>query len=145
MHETPGVESISLQELISRIISGVNLEVVGYEGEAVIVSKVRGIVKGEFSREELGEIAKRRPRGRATKRQLMLAAEIARRLGEARKPFKVVFGPREVTIRAGAGFLRIYKGEVRVAGFRSLEEDPLPLIIDLLRQYGEVRLLRPLK
>jgi hypothetical protein len=68
-----------------------------------------------------------------------------KRLGEAKRQFKIVFGPKEVTIRAGGGFIRVSEEDVRLAGYKGLEEDPLPLIIDVLRGYGEVKLLRPLR
>jgi hypothetical protein len=70
---------------------------------------------------------------------------VARRLGEAKKLFKVVFGPKEVTIRAGNGFMRVVEDGVKLAGYKSLEEDPIPLVLDVLRSYGEVKLLKPLR
>lgn len=139
------VERVSLQEVISRIKNGENLEVLGYEGDVVLIDKVKGIVKGEFSQEELSELKKRKPRGKPTKEQLELAAEVAKLLGEAKKVFKIVCGPREVTIRVGTGFIRVVDDGVKLAGYRSLEDDPLPLIINTLRKYGNVKLLRPLK
>ncbi|MCY0891465.1 MULTISPECIES: hypothetical protein [Pyrobaculum] len=135
----------TLQEVVERVRSGENIEVIGYEGDAAIVEKVKGVVKGEFAQEELSELKKRKPRGKPTKEQLELAARVARRLGEAKKPFKVIFGPKEVTIRTGGGFIRVTEDAVKLAGYGSLEEDPIPLVIDILREYGEVKLLRPLK
>lgn len=82
-----------IDEVISRIRNGENLEVIGYEGDMAVVEKVKGIVKGEFAKEELSELKKRRPRGGPTEEQLELAAEVAKRLAEARKMFKVIFWP----------------------------------------------------
>ncbi len=138
------MERISLSALVERIKAGENLEVGGYEGEYALVDRVRGIVKGDISAEELSDLKKRRPRGGPAKKQLEAAGEIARRLAENKITFKVVFGPREATIRVGRGFIRLVDG-VRIAGFSSLDEEPLPLIIDVLEKYGDVKLLKPLK
>jgi hypothetical protein len=138
------VEKVSLSELVARVRNGENLEVVGYEDDAALIEKPKGVVKGDFTQEDLSELKKRKPRGKPTKDQLELAAEVARRLGEAKKLFKVVFGPKEVTIRAGNGFMRVVEDGVKLAGYRSLEEDPIPLVLDVLRSYGEVKLLRRL-
>jgi hypothetical protein len=139
------VEKVSLSELVARVRNGENLEVVGYEDDAALIEKPKGVVKGDFTQEDLSELKKRKPRGKPTEDQLELAAEVARRLGEAKKLFKVVFGPKEVTIRAGNGFMRVVEDGVKLAGYKSLEEDPIPLVLDVLRSYGEVKLLRPLR
>jgi len=139
------VEKVSLSELVARVRNGENLEVVGYEDDAALIEKPKGVVKGDFTQEDLSELKKRKPRGKPTKDQLELAAEVARRLGEAKKLFKVVFGPKEVTIRAGNGFMHVVEDGVKLAGYKSLEEDPIPLVIDVLRSYGEVKLLKPLR
>jgi hypothetical protein len=138
------VEKVSLSELVARVRNGENLEVVGYEDDVALIEKPKGVVKGDFTQEDLSELKKRKPRGKPTKDQLELAAEVARRLGEAKRLFKVVFGPKEVTIRAGNGFMRVVEDGVKLAGYKSLEEDPIPLVIDVLRSYGEVKLLRRL-
>jgi len=139
------VEKVSLSELVARVRNGENLEVVGYEDDAALIEKPKGVVKGDFTQEDLSELKKRKPRGKPTKDQLELAAEVAKRLGEARRLFKVVFGPKEVTIRAGNGFMRVVEDGVKLAGYKSLEEDPIPLVLDVLRSYGEVKLLKPLR
>lgn len=139
------MEKVSLSELVARVRNGENLEVVGYEDDAALIEKPKGVVKGDFTQEDLSELKKRKPRGKPTKDQLELAAEVARRLGEAKKLFKVVFGPKEVTIRAGNGFMRVVEDGVKLAGYKSLEEDPIPLVLDVLRSYGEVKLLKPLR
>ncbi|MCI4447495.1 MAG: hypothetical protein JHC20_06260 [Pyrobaculum sp.] len=139
------MEKVSLSELVARVRNGENLEVVGYEDDVALIEKPKGVVKGDFTQEDLSELKKRKPRGKPTKDQLELAAEVARRLGEARRLFKVVFGPKEVTIRAGNGFMRVVEDSVKLAGYKNLEEDPIPLVIDVLKNYGEVKLLRPLR
>ncbi|MGB9704186.1 MAG: hypothetical protein ACPL3C_01960 [Pyrobaculum sp.] len=139
------VDRVPLSEVVARVGRGENLEVVGYEGDAAVVDKVKGVVKGDFSSEDLGELKKRKPRGRPTKQQLELAAVVAQRLVEARKPFKVIFGPKEVTIRSGGGFIRVSEDSVKLAGYKSLDDDPIPLVLDVLKKYGEVKLLKPLK
>jgi len=139
------VEKVSLPDLVARVRKGENVEVVGYEGDVVFVERPKGVVKGDFAQEELSELRKRKPRGKPTEEQLELAAEVAKRLGEAKKLFKIIFGPKEATIRTATGFIRVVEDGVKLAGFKSLEEDPIPLVIDVLRNYGEVRLLKPLK
>lgn len=139
------MEKVSIEELVRRVKGGENVEVLGYEGDRVVVDKVKGIVRGEFSSEDLSELKKRKPRGKPTREQLELAGEVARRLCEARLQFKIIHGPKEVTIRAGGGFMRIVEEGVKLAGYKSLEEEPIPLVIDILRKYGEVKLLKPLK
>jgi len=141
----PDVEKVSLPGLVARVRNGENVEVVGYEGDAALVERPRGVVKGDFAQEELSELKKRRPRGKPTEEQLELAAEVAKRLGEAKKLFKIIFGPKEVTIRTGNGFIRVVEDGVKLAGFKSLEEDPIPLVLDVLRSYGKIKLLKPLK
>jgi hypothetical protein len=138
------VEKVSLPDLVARVKNGENVEVVGYEGDVVFVERPKGVVKGDFAQEELSELKKRKPRGKPTKEQLELAAEVAKRLGEAKKLFKIIFGPKEATIRTGNGFIRVVEDGVKLAGFKSLEEDPIPLVIDVLRSYGEVKFLRRL-
>ncbi|MFB6490264.1 MAG: hypothetical protein TU35_003280 [Thermoproteus sp. AZ2] len=139
------MDKLDINALVDRLRAGENLEVKGYEGDLILVDKVKGIVKGEVAREELSELKKRRPRGGPTKKQLETVAEAARVLAENKLLFKVVFGPKEATIRLEKGFIRLTEEDVRVAGFSSLEETPLPLIMPALRKYGEVKLLRPLR
>lgn len=138
------MEKVAISTLVERIKAGESLEVGGYEGEYALVDKVKGIVKGDISPEELSEFKKRRPRGGPTKKQLETAGELAERLAENKIAFKIIFGPKEATIRVGKGFIRLVE-DVRIAGFSSLEENPLPLLLDALRKYGEIKLLRPLK
>jgi len=139
------VEKISPQEVVNRLKNGENIEILGYDGDLVIVDKVKGVVKGEFTQEDLSELKKRKPRGKPTEEQLRLAAELGMRLIEKKRMFKVIFGPREVTVRTGNGFIRITEKDVRLAGYKNLEEDPVNFLIDVLRRYGEVKLLKPLK
>ena len=139
------VEKISPQEVVNRLKNGENIEILGYDGDLVIVDKVKGVVKGEFTQEDLSELKKRKPRGKPTEEQLRLAAELGMRLIEKKRMFKVIFGPREVTVRTGNGFIRITEKDVRLAGYKNLEEDPVSFLIDVLRRYGEVKLLKPLK
>lgn len=139
------VEKISPQEVVNRLKNGENIEILGYDGDLVIVDKVKGVMKGEFTQEDLSELKKRKPRGKPTEEQLRLAAELGMRLIEKKRMFKVIFGPREVTVRTGNGFIRITEKDVRLAGYKNLEEDPVNFLIDVLRRYGEVKLLKPLK
>ena len=137
-------EEVTVEEFINRVMEGNNLEVVDYKGDYVIIDSVRGIVKGEVG--DLGELKKRRPRGGPTKRQVELMAAIARALAKSRIKFKVVFGPREATVRFDEDrYVRITENDSRVVGFNSSSEEPLSIIYGELSGYGKVLFLKPLK
>ncbi len=59
-------DRIYLEELLGRLDAVNNIEVIGYDqdGGAARVTKVKGIIKGELNEKELGELKKRRPRGK---------------------------------------------------------------------------------
>jgi hypothetical protein len=84
-YNSPDVEKVSLPDLIAKVRRGENVEVVGYEGDVVLLSKPKGVVKGEFTQEDLSELKKRRPRGKPTEEQLELAAEVAKAAGRGQE------------------------------------------------------------
>ncbi len=139
------MEKHTVGDVVAKVKNGENIEVLGYDGDFVIVDKVRGIVKGDFASEDLSELKKRKPRAKPKKEQLILAGEVVERLCLAKRQFKIVFGPGEVTIRTGGGFMRVVEGGVKLAGYKTLDDDPIPLLIDLFKKYGEVKLLKVLK
>ncbi len=138
------VEEVTVEELVNRIMEGNNLEVVDYRGDSVLIDSVKGIVKGDVG--DLGELKKRRPRGGPTKRQVELTAAVARALAKSRVKFKVIFGPREATIRFDEDrYVRVTENDSRVVGFNSSSEEPLSIIYNELSSYGKVLFLKPLK
>ncbi|ABW01248.1 hypothetical protein [Caldivirga maquilingensis] len=138
------VEEVTVEELINRVMEGNNLEIIDYRGDLIVVDSVKGIVKGDVG--DLGELKKRRPRGGPTKRQVELIAAIVRALVKSRVKFKVVFGPREATVRFDEDrYVRVTESDSRVVGFNSSSEEPLSIIYGELSGYGKVLFLKPLK
>ncbi|WP_069808006.1 hypothetical protein [Vulcanisaeta thermophila] len=137
--------TVSLNELIDMVHSIKNFEVLDYQDDSIVVDDVKGIVKIKdgISKEELGELRKRRPRGKPTNRQLEVTEQVVNRLVSGRVKFKVVFGPREVTIRFDLDhYVRITDKDVRVVGFTSKDEGALGLISNVLEGYGPLVFLR---
>ncbi len=138
------MEKVDINGLLSRLEELRNIEVLDYADDGIYIDKVKGIVKGQVDGEELSDLKKRRPRARPTPRQVSLVREVADTLARNRVRFKVIFGPKEVTIRMGDAFIRIYERDVRIAGFTDSSAPPLNLIIDKLGSYGPIRFLKPL-
>lgn len=135
---------VTLSQLVDEVKAGHNIEVVDFKGDLIVVDEVKGIVKGDVG--DIGELKKRRPRGGPTGRQLELASEVARRLAENRVKFKIVYGPREVTIRFDLDrYVRVTEEDSRVVGFTRPDEEPLKYIYSQLEGYGKVKFLKPLK
>ncbi|MFP3157237.1 MAG: hypothetical protein RXO25_02315 [Caldivirga sp.] len=137
-------EEVTVEELVNRVAEGLNVEVVDYRGDLVVVDSVKGIVKGDVG--DLSELKKRRPKGGPTKRQIELAMAVAKLLAGSRVRFKIIFGPREVTIRFSEDkYVRVTENDSRVVGFNSANEEPLSIIHGELGRYGKVLFLKPLK
>lgn len=140
------MSTVSIEDILKKIENLENFEVIEYREDGIVVDKVKGIVKGEFSKEDLSELRKRKPRGKPTKEQVELTKEIARRLVNSKVKFKVIFGSKEVTIRFDLDhYLRITDEGTRIVGYNSIDEHPINQIRDLLEKYGEVKILRPVK
>ncbi|GGP20404.1 hypothetical protein GCM10007981_08340 [Thermocladium modestius] len=139
-------DRIYLEELLGRLDAVNNIEVIGYDQDgAARVTKVKGIIKGELNEKELGELKKRRPRGKPTPKQVKTVKDLASILYNNKVKFKVVFGSKEATIRFDQGYIRLTEEDARIAGFKSENDFPLPLIKDELNKYGKVLFLKPLK
>jgi hypothetical protein len=64
----------------------------------------------------------------------------------SRVRFKIIFGPREMTIRFSEDkYVRVTENDSRVVGFNSANEEPLSIIHGELSRYGKVLFLKPLK
>ncbi len=138
------MEKVDVAGLLGKLEQQQNVEVLEYGDDGIYIDKVRGIVKGQVGGEELSDLKKRRPRAKSTPKQIALVKEVADVLARNKVKFKVIFGPKEVTIRIGDAFIRVYERDVRVAGFPDPNASPLNLIMDKLSRYGPVRFLRPL-
>jgi len=140
------IEDIGLEELLNRLSNINNIEILGYtQGGLAKVTKVKGIIKGELNEKELGELKKRRPRGKPTPKQVNTVKSVAKLLFDNRVKFKVVFGSKEAAIRFEQGYVRLTESDVRIAGFNNENDPPLPLILSELSRYGKVLFLKPLK
>ncbi|MFB6471023.1 MAG: hypothetical protein TU36_007330 [Vulcanisaeta sp. AZ3] len=140
--------NVSLDELINIINNAENFEVVDYQGDSVVIDEVKGIIKikEEDVKKELGELRKMRPRGKPTPKQLSITADVVKRLVENKVRFKVVFGPKEVTIRFDLDhYVRLNDKDVRVVGFSSRDEGYLGLIADVLEKYKPLVFLKRIK
>lgn len=143
---TEDIENIGLEELLNRLSNINNVEILDYTQDGLAkVTKVKGIIKGELNEKELGELKKRRPRGKPTPKQVNTVKGVAKLLYDNRVKFKVVFGSKEATIRFEQGYVRLTESDVRIAGFNSENDQPLPLILGELSKYGKVLFLKPLK
>ena len=75
-----------------------------------------------------------------------LILNISRKLVDHGVEFKVLLWPKVVEIRFDLDyFISVYEGEVKIAGFISSEEKPLSYIFDILKNYGKIVFLKPLK
>ena len=111
------------------------------------VSPYRGIREGSIEEKEVRKVVRRRRgRKRLSKRLIDLCLKIARKLVDEKVKFNMIFGREEVTISFDLDhFIRLYKDRVLIAGFNNFNEKPVSLIYDFLKEYGEVKILRPLK
>jgi len=110
------------------------------------ISPYRGIRKGTIEEKEIRKVVRRRRRKKLPKRLIDLCLKIARRLMDEKIKFNMIFGREEVTISFDLDhFVRLYKDRILIAGFNNLNERPISLIYEFLKEYGEVKILRPLK
>jgi len=139
------MREITLEELMSIIDSGRNFQVLDYSQGSILIDDVRGIVRlseGEV-KEELSVIKKRGLRGKPTKEQIEVTKRVVMKLVENGIKFKVVFGPKEVTIRFDLDhYIRLTDEDVRVVGFKDKSEGVLGTIAHILEEYGRLRILR---
>lgn len=136
---------VTLEELLRIVDSGGNFQVIDYSGSHIVIDEVRGIVKvsDEEIKGELAEIRKRRPRGKPTREQIGVTKDIVTKLVEGRVRFKVIFGPREVTIRFDLDhYIRLTEDDVRIVGFRDRNDGVLRDIASILEKYGPLKMLR---
>lgn len=115
------------------------------EGGDVKVSEAKGVSKASISLKEIRGVKKGRIKSPSSKIK-NLVMRLASRLVEAKRNFKVTFGQGDFVLRFDLDhYIRVDSSSSSVVGFKSLEEDPVSIIADILKEHGEVRILRPLK
>jgi hypothetical protein len=134
----------SWDEILSFVNQGRSFEVL-CEGDQVKVFEVKGVSKTSINLKEIKGVRKGKPKPPSAKlRDIVM--RLVSRLVEARKSFKVTFGQGDFTLRFDLDhYVRVDSTSSSVVGFKSLGEDPLNIIADILEEHGEVRILKPLK
>jgi len=134
-----------LEALLNQVKSLVNLEVVGYEQGEPVFKKYEGVVKGEVDKEELGMAKKYKPRSKPSQTQISVATEVITEFVKKGLIFKVLFEGRDIVIKLSNGFIKLTGDGAKVAGFSSLDEEPIKSVTHLLKRLGKVTLLKALK
>ena len=134
-----------LGALIEHIRAMTSIEVIGYDGGEPVFKRYEGIVKGEINKEEIGIAKKYKPRSKPSKDQIEVVETIARYLASRQILFKVLFEGKEVVVKLGNGFIRLTSDGAKVAGFSSLDDEPIRGMVDHLKRLGKVTLLKTLK
>ena len=131
-------------EILNFVSQGKGFEV-RCEGGEIKVSEAKGISRASIDLREIKGV--RKGRGKPPSAKLRnLVVKLASRLVEAGRSFKVTFGQGDFTLRFDLDhYVRVDSTSSNVVGFKSLEEDPIKIIADILEEHGKVRVLRPLK
>jgi len=131
-------------EILNFVSQGKGFEV-RCEGSEIKVSEAKGISRASIDLREIKGV--RKGRGKPPSAKLRnLVVKLASRLVEAGRSFKVTFGQGDFTLRFDLDhYVRVDSTSSNVVGFKSLEEDPIKIIADILEEHGKVRVLRPLK
>lgn len=131
-------------EILSLLNQGKGFEV-HREGNIIRVSEAKGISKAFIDMKEIKGVRKGRVRPPSA-RMRDLIVKLASRLVEAGKDFKVTLGQGDFTLRFDLDhYVRVDSNSSSVVGFTSLEDETIRLIADLLKEHGEVKVLKPLK
>ena len=134
-----------LSPLLDQIRSLINLEVVGYEQGEPVFRKYEGVVKGEINREELGMAKRYKPRSKPSQIQINVAVEVVTELVKRMIIFKVLFEGKDIIIKLNNGFIKLTSDGVKIAGFSSLDEEPIKSIVNSLKRLGKITILKVLK
>ena len=131
-------------EILNFVSQGKGFEVRCECGE-IKISEAKGISRTSINLREIKGV--RKGRGKPPSAKLRdLVVKLASRLVEAGRSFKVTFGQGDFTLRFDLDhYVRVDSTSSNVVGFKSLDEDPIKIIADILEEHGEVRVLRPLK
>jgi len=118
---------------------------VDYENGNVKISEAKGISKGSVNLKEIKGVRKGKVKPPSAKlRDLII--ELSSKLIETGKKFKVTLGQGDFTLRFDLDhYVRVDSKSSSVVGFKSLDEEPINVIADILEDHGEVKILKPLK
>jgi len=137
------VKTEIISEIEKRLNENKGFEIV-YEDNRPTIRDVKGITKSKISKKEIKGIRRKKTKLKKDIKELIL--NISRKLVDHGVEFKVLLWPKVVEIRFDLDyFISVYEGEVKIAGFISSEEKPLSYIFDILKNYGKIVFLKPLK
>ncbi|MEM0217194.1 MAG: hypothetical protein QXM73_00370 [Candidatus Nezhaarchaeales archaeon] len=133
------------EEILSFLDQGKGFEVI-CEGGEVKVSEAKGIPsKAPIDLKGIKGVRKSKVKPPSAKlRDLII--KLTSRLIEAGKNFKVTLGQGDFILRFDLDhYIRVDAKSSSIVGFNSLEDETIKIVADLLREHGEVRILKPLK
>ncbi|RLF04913.1 MAG: hypothetical protein DRJ60_06430 [Thermoprotei archaeon] len=132
------------KEILNLLSQGKGFEV-DYENGNVKISEAKGISKGSVNLKEIKGVRKGKVKPPSAKlRDLII--ELSSKLIETGKKFKVTLGQGDFTLRFDLDhYVRVDSKSSSVVGFKSLDEEPINVIADILEDHGEVKILKPLK
>ena len=141
---------LKFEELINKIRNLESFEVIGYSNNEILVSGVKGIIKIDLKDEEakrmLGELKRRRPRGKPSQKQLQTLQNIVKLLVDNKVKFKVVFESKDIVIRFDLDhYVRLTDKDVRIVGFKDENDGILKIIYPELIKHGSITFLKPVK
>ena len=144
------VSEVTLNDIIQKIRNLENFEIIDYKNDKILITKVKGIIKISSSDEEfkksISELRKRKPRGKPTKNQLTTLEKIVEILIKNKIKFKVVFEAKEIVVRFDLDhYIRLTDKDVRIVGFKDVNDGTLSLISNVLSNYGTLIFLKPIR
>lgn len=132
------------EEILNLLSQGKGFEV-RCEGGAIKVFEAKGISKTSIDMKEIKGVRKGKVRPPSAKLRDLIV-ELASRLVETGKSFKVTLGQGDFTLRFDLDhYVRVDSNSSSVVGFSTLEDETIRPIAGLLKEHGEVRILKPLK
>ncbi|MHC1627670.1 MAG: hypothetical protein ACXQTI_02405 [Candidatus Nezhaarchaeales archaeon] len=131
-------------EILNLLGQGKGFEV-DYKNGNVKISEAKGISKGSVNLKEIKGVRKGKVKPPSAKLRDLIV-ELSSKLIEAGKKFKVTLGQGDFTLRFDLDhYVRVDSKSSSVVGFKSLDEEPINVIADILEDHGEVKILKPLK
>ncbi|MEM1538251.1 MAG: hypothetical protein QXK12_05110 [Candidatus Nezhaarchaeales archaeon] len=114
---------------------------VSFRNGQVVISEVKGVSKTKIKTTGLRSYRVKT----LLKSQLELLKSLSGTLIDARIPFKVTLGPNEFILRFNLDrYVRVHAEGVSCVGFKDEREEPLSVVVDKLKGYGALKLLKPL-
>ncbi|MEM2058662.1 MAG: hypothetical protein QXO76_10485 [Thermoproteota archaeon] len=118
---------------------------VDYEGDSIKVLETRGISKASINIKEIKGVKKGKTRPPPQKLRDLIVS-LSSRLVAAKKKFRVTLGQGDFVLRFDLDhYVRVDSTSSYVVGFESLDEDPINVIVEILRAHGSVEVLKPLR